>query len=224
MAGVIESHLHAAIHHVILNIKLITPWLCSMYITHLFSLCFSVGFLFNTVFSVAFGIPGDPKAAAEGEKLLSASLATIESFWLQGDGPFLLGNPKPTIADLALVCEVTQLEVSKENLLSLLWSLVESTNWSPKYTLAVIFTSVCNIFQECMTLGNTNRPLVLSNMYIYYYRNPLIFQHMAMWKMGKVVQNGRSTVTHRKINRLMQYNVNVGYNYPYILMFFEQNQ
>lgn len=56
----------------------------------------------------------DPKAAAEGEKLLSASLARIESFWLQGDGPFLLGNSKPTIADLALVCEVTQLEVKKK--------------------------------------------------------------------------------------------------------------
>ncbi|XP_057766958.1 glutathione S-transferase T1-like [Salvia miltiorrhiza] len=75
----------------------------------------SVGFLFNTVFSVAFGLPGDPKAAAEGEKLLSASLATIESFWLQEDGLFLLGNSKPTIADLALVCEVTQLEAADEN-------------------------------------------------------------------------------------------------------------
>lgn len=64
---------------------------------------------------MAFGLPGDPKAAAEGEKLLAASLATIESFWLQGDGPFLLGNSKPTIADLALVCEVTQLEVSDCN-------------------------------------------------------------------------------------------------------------
>ncbi|KAG6389290.1 hypothetical protein SASPL_150757 [Salvia splendens] len=73
----------------------------------------SVGYLLNTVFAVAFGMPGDPKAAAEGEKLLSASLARIESFWLQG-GPFLLGNSKPTIADLALACEVTQLEVADE--------------------------------------------------------------------------------------------------------------
>ncbi|XP_047967068.1 glutathione S-transferase T1-like isoform X2 [Salvia hispanica] len=74
----------------------------------------SVGYLLNTVFAVAFGMPGDPKAAAEGEKLLSASLARIESFWLQG-GPFLLGNSKPTIADLALACEVTQLEVADQN-------------------------------------------------------------------------------------------------------------
>lgn len=55
----------------------------------------------------------NPEAAAKGEKLLSASLARIESFWLQEDGPFLLGNAKPTIADLALVCEIMQLEVSK---------------------------------------------------------------------------------------------------------------
>ncbi|KAG6391120.1 hypothetical protein SASPL_148871 [Salvia splendens] len=72
------------------------------------------GYLFNTVFAVVFGMPGDPKAAAEGEKLLSASLARIESLWLQG-GPFLLGNSKPTIADLALACEVTQLEVADQN-------------------------------------------------------------------------------------------------------------
>ncbi|XP_041998490.1 glutathione S-transferase T1-like [Salvia splendens] len=44
--------------------------------------------------------------AAKGEKLISASLARIESFWLQEDGPFLLGNAKPTIADLALVCNL----------------------------------------------------------------------------------------------------------------------
>lgn len=79
-----------------------------------------VGFVYNTFISVAFGIPGDPKAAAEGEKLLVASLAKIESFWLQGgDGPFLLGNSKPTIADLALVCEITQLEASKQNMLTM---------------------------------------------------------------------------------------------------------
>ncbi|KAH6804279.1 glutathione S-transferase THETA 1 [Perilla frutescens var. frutescens] len=75
----------------------------------------SVGFLFNTVFAIAFGMHGDPKAAAEGEKLLLASLATIETFWLQRDAPFLVGNSKPTIADLALVCEVMQLEMGDEN-------------------------------------------------------------------------------------------------------------
>jgi len=71
-----------------------------------------VGLLLNTVVGLAFGLPGDPKAAAEGEKLLLSSLATIESYWL-GDGPFLLGNSKPSIADIALACEVLQLEVRK---------------------------------------------------------------------------------------------------------------
>ncbi|KAL0307419.1 UNVERIFIED_CONTAM: Glutathione S-transferase T1 [Sesamum angustifolium] len=74
----------------------------------------SVGYHFNTSIALAFGLPLDPKAAAEGEKLLSASLATIESLWLEGDGPFLLGNSQPSIADLALVCEIIQLEVADE--------------------------------------------------------------------------------------------------------------
>ncbi|KAK4400841.1 Glutathione S-transferase T1 [Sesamum angolense] len=74
----------------------------------------SVGYHFNTSIALAFGLPLDPKAAAEGEKLLSASLATIESLWLKGDGPFLLGNSQPSIADLALVCEIIQLEVADE--------------------------------------------------------------------------------------------------------------
>ncbi|KAI3468748.1 hypothetical protein Pfo_025411 [Paulownia fortunei] len=75
----------------------------------------SVGYIFNSTIALAFGQPLNSKAAAEGEKLLSASLATIESFWLVGDGPFLLGNAEPSIADLALVCEITQLEVADEN-------------------------------------------------------------------------------------------------------------
>ncbi|KAK4389297.1 Glutathione S-transferase T1 [Sesamum angolense] len=53
-------------------------------------------------------------SAAEGENLMSASLATLESFWLEGDAPFLLGNSKPSIADLALVCEIMQLEFADE--------------------------------------------------------------------------------------------------------------
>ncbi|XP_057797992.1 glutathione S-transferase T1-like [Salvia miltiorrhiza] len=74
----------------------------------------SVGFIFNNTISLAFGIPADSEAAAKGEKLLSACLARIESFWLQ-DGPFLLGNSKPTLADLALVCEIMQLEAGDLN-------------------------------------------------------------------------------------------------------------
>ncbi|KAK6130057.1 hypothetical protein DH2020_036184 [Rehmannia glutinosa] len=74
----------------------------------------SVGYLFNTRIALAFGLPLDPKASAEGEKLLSASLAMIESYWLEKDEPFLLGNSQPSIADLALVCEIMQLEVADE--------------------------------------------------------------------------------------------------------------
>ncbi|KAK4478904.1 hypothetical protein RD792_014411 [Penstemon davidsonii] len=74
----------------------------------------SAGYNFNTIIALAFGLPLNPNAAAEGEKLLSASLATIESFWLE-DGPFLLGNSQPSIADLALVCEIMQIEVADEN-------------------------------------------------------------------------------------------------------------
>ncbi|KAL6556385.1 hypothetical protein OROGR_005673 [Orobanche gracilis] len=70
----------------------------------------SVGYAFNDSIAVAFGLPLNPKAAAEGEKLLSASLATIKTYWLEEDKPFLLGNSEPSIADLSLVCEIMQLE------------------------------------------------------------------------------------------------------------------
>ncbi|KAG8382464.1 hypothetical protein BUALT_Bualt05G0080000 [Buddleja alternifolia] len=48
---------------------------------------------------IVFGFPLNLKATAEDEKLLSTSLQTIESFWLEieGDRPFLLGNSKPSI-------------------------------------------------------------------------------------------------------------------------------
>ncbi|KAL0331246.1 UNVERIFIED_CONTAM: Glutathione S-transferase T1 [Sesamum angustifolium] len=74
----------------------------------------SVGYIFNTAVALALGLPANPQAAAEGENLMSASLATLESFWLEGDAPFLLGNSKPSIADLALVCEIMQLEFADE--------------------------------------------------------------------------------------------------------------
>ncbi|XP_071920107.1 glutathione S-transferase T1-like isoform X2 [Coffea arabica] len=74
----------------------------------------SVGVIHNTTLAPLFGRPLDPQAAAEAEKLLSASLAKIESFWLKGDGPFLLGNSEPSMADLSLVCEIMQLELGFE--------------------------------------------------------------------------------------------------------------
>ncbi|KAL0297626.1 UNVERIFIED_CONTAM: Glutathione S-transferase T1, partial [Sesamum radiatum] len=72
------------------------------------------GYHFNTGIALAYGLPLDPKAAAEGEKLLSASLATIESLWLEDDRPFLLGNSQPSIADISLVCEIIQLEIADD--------------------------------------------------------------------------------------------------------------
>ncbi|KZV36274.1 hypothetical protein F511_14292 [Dorcoceras hygrometricum] len=74
----------------------------------------SAGYVLNSTIILAFGQPINPKLAAETEKILSASLAAIESFWLQDDAPFLLGNSQPSIADLALACEVMQIEVVDE--------------------------------------------------------------------------------------------------------------
>ncbi|KAL6550002.1 hypothetical protein OROMI_020490 [Orobanche minor] len=82
---------------------------CSIGITPI-CVVVQIGYAFNDSIAVAFGLPLNPKAAAEGEKLLSASLATIETYWLEEDKPFLLGNSEPSIADLSLVCEIMQLE------------------------------------------------------------------------------------------------------------------
>ncbi|KAL2516737.1 Glutathione S-transferase T1 [Abeliophyllum distichum] len=72
----------------------------------------SATYIFNTNIALALGQPLNLEAAAEGEKILIASLAKIESFWLQDDKPFLLGNSQPSIADLSMACEVMQLEVA----------------------------------------------------------------------------------------------------------------
>lgn len=60
----------------------------------------------------AVGLPLNPKAAAEAEKILLSSLSKLENFWLNGDGAFLLGGSQPSIADLSLVCEIMQFEVT----------------------------------------------------------------------------------------------------------------
>lgn len=69
-------------------------------------------YVLNSTLGPALGRPLNPKAAAEGEKILSESLAKIESVWLKGNGRFLLGSLQPSIADLSLVCEIMQLEVN----------------------------------------------------------------------------------------------------------------
>ncbi|EEF51173.1 glutathione S-transferase T1 [Ricinus communis] len=75
----------------------------------------SVMYILNTKLGPVFGLPLNPQAAAEGEKLLSCSLKRIESFWLSDSGPFLVGGDKPSIADLSLICEIMQLEILDED-------------------------------------------------------------------------------------------------------------
>ncbi|XP_019195780.1 PREDICTED: glutathione S-transferase T1-like [Ipomoea nil] len=74
----------------------------------------SARYVFNSTLATAFGLPLNPEAAAEAEKLLLASLDKIESFWLQRNGRFLLGSSQPSIADDSLVCEIMQLEIVEE--------------------------------------------------------------------------------------------------------------
>lgn len=74
----------------------------------------AVNYVSNTVLGPALGRPLNPEAAAEAEKVLLSSLSKLEDIWLNGDGHFLLGGFQPSIADLSLVCELTQLEVLDE--------------------------------------------------------------------------------------------------------------
>lgn len=72
-------------------------------------------YVFNSVLAPAFGLPTNLEAAAEAEKIMIASLARLDSFWLKESGPFLLGNSQPSIADISLVCEIMQLQfIDKE--------------------------------------------------------------------------------------------------------------
>ncbi|KAJ9173596.1 hypothetical protein P3X46_016713 [Hevea brasiliensis] len=75
----------------------------------------TVNYVFNSRLAPIFGLPLNLQAAAEDEKILISSLSTIESFWLQDSGMFLLGANQPSIADLSLVCEIMQLELLDEN-------------------------------------------------------------------------------------------------------------
>lgn len=74
----------------------------------------SATYVFNSTLAPAFGLPLNPKKAAESEKLLSASLGKIESIWLKGNGRYLLGSSQPSIADISLACEIMQLELVDE--------------------------------------------------------------------------------------------------------------
>ncbi|KAI3956835.1 hypothetical protein MKW92_042405 [Papaver armeniacum] len=73
-----------------------------------------VGFVIQTILGPVLGIPTSPEAAAETEQVLISSLSKIESVWLNENGDFLLGNKEPSIADISLVCEITEFEVLHE--------------------------------------------------------------------------------------------------------------
>ncbi|XVF51502.1 hypothetical protein PTKIN_Ptkin04bG0190100 [Pterospermum kingtungense] len=73
-----------------------------------------VAYVLHTTLAPTRGLPLNPQAAAEAEKFISSSLSKIESIWLKGNERFLLGGNNPSIADLSLVCEITQLEVLDE--------------------------------------------------------------------------------------------------------------
>nr|XP_010909100.1 glutathione S-transferase T1 [Elaeis guineensis] len=74
----------------------------------------AVSLVQNSVLAPIFGRPLNSQAANEAEKVLNLSLSKIESVWLKGNTKFLLGNSKPSIADLSLVCEIMQLEILHE--------------------------------------------------------------------------------------------------------------
>ncbi|CAA7390925.1 unnamed protein product [Spirodela intermedia] len=73
-----------------------------------------VRLVLNSALGPTLGLPLDPQAAAKAEKLVVSSLSKIETVWLRGDGKFLLGSSRPSIADLSLVCEIMQLEILDE--------------------------------------------------------------------------------------------------------------
>ncbi|KAL5727513.1 glutathione transferase [Ranunculus cassubicifolius] len=64
------------------------------------------------------GFPMNSSVAAEAEQTLAKSLLMVETFWLKGDGKFLLGGSEPSIADLSLVCEIMEMEFLEEKELS----------------------------------------------------------------------------------------------------------
>lgn len=76
-----------------------------------FMIWVSVGVIVNNVILPLNGQPFNRQAAEEAEQTLLKALTIIETFWLK-DGPFLAGRSQPSIADLNLVSEVMELQVT----------------------------------------------------------------------------------------------------------------
>ncbi|MCO5583822.1 hypothetical protein L7F22_037737 [Adiantum nelumboides] len=90
----------------------------------------SAGLVMNRVIAPALGRPLDAKAASESEVVLKASLDKINTFWLNENGSFLTGSSQPSIADLSLACEVTQLEfLGEEKMAEYLSPYAKVRNW-----------------------------------------------------------------------------------------------
>ncbi|CAI5942516.1 unnamed protein product [Closterium sp. NIES-64] len=77
----------------------------------------TVGIVFNEVVAAMFGVQGDMHVAALSRRGLQSSLSALESIMLAQANPddpdapkFLDGNSQPTLADLCIACELTQLE------------------------------------------------------------------------------------------------------------------
>ncbi|KAB5564494.1 hypothetical protein DKX38_004548 [Salix brachista] len=108
----------------------------------------SAEFIQNTLVAPFFGRPLNPQAAVENEKVLSSSLSKIEALWLKESGQFLHGSSQPSIADLCLVCEIMQLELS-----------------SSEHQLDVLsvhaFTLIFCLFRSIPFLGETDRNRIL---------------------------------------------------------------
>ncbi|GJP53362.1 hypothetical protein CLOM_g12519 [Closterium sp. NIES-68] len=78
----------------------------------------TAGLVFNEVVAAFFGVQGDQHIAAVSHRGLQASLSTLENVMLAQADPadpaapkFLDGSAEPTLADLCIACELTQLEL-----------------------------------------------------------------------------------------------------------------
>lgn len=73
---------------------------------------FPVQYMYQKVYWKGLGGKQDKEVTRQSRTKLSNTLKFIEDVWLTGEeGPFLAGARQPSIADLSLICEVTQYEV-----------------------------------------------------------------------------------------------------------------
>ena len=73
--------------------------------------CSAAGLILHKVLAPALGIPLDAKVAEDSRKVLHSALSTMNRVWITEQAPFLGGLPQPSIADISLACELTQLKV-----------------------------------------------------------------------------------------------------------------